>query len=98
MSVWNAGPSMPSRRWAPGRMVGASLMVSVALAFAAPAVAQAATGYKSVSAGYYYTCALKADNSITCWGLQADAPAGSYKSVSSGGYHTCAVKADDSIV
>ncbi len=64
--------------------------------------AAAAGSYKSVSAGVHHTCAVKADDSIACWGCnefgQASATlAGSYKSLSAGSYHTCALKADDSI-
>ena len=85
-----------------GRVVRAVLVASAALAFAPPAGAQAATGYKSVSAGYIHTCAVKADENIACWGDNGEgqvsgAPAGSYKSVSAGSFHTCAVKTDDSI-
>ena len=86
-----------------GRVVRAVLVASAALAFAPPAGALAATGYESVSAGGYHTCAaVKADDSIACWGNDAygqvsAAPAGSYTSVSAGFTYTCAVKADGSI-
>jgi len=58
---------------------------------------------KSVSAGFFHTCAVKADDSLACWGYnfygQTTLPVGlgAVKSVSAGAYHTCAVKADDSL-
>ena len=62
-----------------------------------------AGSYKSVSTGFYHPCAVKADDSIACWGTdsQGQAPAalaGSYKSVDVGSFHTCVLKADESIV
>ena len=56
-----------------------------------------------VAAGGQHTCAIKADDSVQCWGMFAhaanDVPSalGSIKSISAGWWHTCAIKADDSV-
>ena len=65
------------------------------------------SGVRSVSAGYYHTCAIKADDMLVCWGVepgssyygQTNVPAdlGKVKSVAAGTYHTCVIKADDSL-
>ena len=53
------------------------------------------------SAGTYHSCAIKEDNSLTCWGLndkgQATAPAGTFRAVSAGDKHTCALKTDGTL-
>ena len=55
----------------------------------------------AVSAGDDHSCAVRADDTITCWGRnnagQTDAPAGAFKTVSAGELHSCAVRADDTI-
>ncbi|HEY4954422.1 MAG TPA: RCC1 domain-containing protein, partial [Gemmatimonadaceae bacterium] len=60
-----------------------------------------------VSAGETYTCALKTDGTVVCWGAigvnyygQATVPGGlaSVAQVSAGGYHTCALKTDGTVV
>ncbi len=57
--------------------------------------------YRQVSAGTDYTCGLKVDNTLACWGDngngQATPPAGSFKQVSAGYTHTCALKADNTL-
>ena len=54
--------------------------------------------YTAVSAGYQHSCAIRTDNTITCWGEnddgQADAPAGQYTAVSAGYQHSCAIRTD----
>jgi len=61
-----------------------------------------------ISAGKFHTCALRTDQTITCWGLNVDmdgrpagqavAPPGDFTRVSAGGYHTCAIAVNNSIV
>jgi alpha-tubulin suppressor-like RCC1 family protein len=57
-----------------------------------------------VSAGGYYTCALKTDGTVICWGDntygQTTVPVGlaSVAQVSAGGGHTCALKTDGTVV
>ena len=57
--------------------------------------------FKAVSAGVLHSCAIRADDTITCWGWngegQTDAPAGAFKTVSAGVLHSCAIRADDTI-
>ena len=64
--------------------------------------------FKAVSAGTDRSCAIRADDTITCWGRnyggQADAPTGAFKSVSAGGNYShlggdysCGLRADDTI-
>jgi hypothetical protein len=73
------------------------LAVAALLASAAvPATAHAA-GYRSVSAGGGYACAIRvADDALVCWGAnafgQASPPAGRYAAVFAGGYHSCATR------
>ena len=56
-----------------------------------------------VSAGGYFTCALKPDATVVCWGDntdgQATVPAGltSVADVSAGGFHTCALKSSGTV-
>ena len=60
-----------------------------------------AATYQTVSAGSQHSCAIRADDTIACWGNneygQADAPAGSFKTVSFGSSHSCGIRADDTI-
>ena len=57
--------------------------------------------FKAVSAGNIHSCAIRADDTITCWGGnndgQADAPTGAFKTVSAGPIHSCGLRADDTI-
>ena len=57
--------------------------------------------FKAVDAGVGYACAIRADDTITCWGNDAsgetDPPSGTYKAVSTGLAHTCAIRTDDTI-
>ena len=61
----------------------------------------APTTYKAVTAGGHHTCALRSDDTITCWGAnhagQADAPAGTFKAITAGLNFTCALRSDDTI-
>ena len=58
-------------------------------------------GFKAVSAGNAHNCAIRADDTITCWGSnthgQADAPTGGFKAVSAGLAHSCGIRTDDTI-
>ena len=60
--------------------------------------------FSGVSAGDDYTCGVKTDGSVVCWGRpfanvgQLSPPSGSFSSVSAGGNHTCGLKADGSVV
>lgn len=49
-----------------------------------------------VSSGTFHSCAVKDDETVSCWGAQgiAYSPEGSFLQVSAGGYHTCGVLKD----
>ena len=62
----------------------------------------------AVAAGGRHTCAIRTDDTVTCWGSntpergfehvgQSDAPVGTYQAVTAGGYHTCAIRTNNTI-
>ena len=57
--------------------------------------------FKAVSAGSNHSCAIRTDDTITCWGHngsgQGDAPTGSFKAVSAGEAHSCGIRIDNTI-
>ena len=57
--------------------------------------------YQQVSAGDDYTCAVKANGHVVCWGDdrqgQATPPTGVFKQVSAGVFRTCGLKSDRNI-
>ena len=64
-----------------------------------------ASGFVSLSAGWYSACGVKASGSVHCWGDaghastgQSKPPAGTFASVSAGSWHSCGVKTDASAV
>jgi alpha-tubulin suppressor-like RCC1 family protein/uncharacterized lipoprotein YmbA len=60
----------------------------------------AGVSYTQVSAILHYTCGLRSDGSLTCWGSntygQTDVVG--YTQISAGGYHTCGLRSDGSLV
>ena len=60
--------------------------------------------FSAVSVGNDYTCGIKTDGSVVCWGDpfanvgQLSPPPGSLSSVAAGGSHTCGVKSDGTVV
>ena len=60
-----------------------------------------ASSFNSLSAGGSYTCGVRRDGSVACWGRHglgaATPPAGSFASVSAGFAHTCGVRSDGSV-
>ena len=61
--------------------------------------------FKSLSAGFLFSCGVRIDNSAECWGLVAVAsqgafapPEGEYTSVSAGGFHACGIRTDRTVV
>ena len=61
--------------------------------------------FKSLSAGFLFSCGVRIDNSAECWGLAAAAsqgglgpPDGEYTAVAAGGYHACGIRLDQTVV
>jgi hypothetical protein len=80
-------------------LIGLALL---ALLAAAPAVHAQAPGYTDVSAGHLFTCAVKADGDVACWGLNLydEAPesvTGPFKQVSAGGWVGCGLRLDGTL-
>ena len=75
-------------------------------AFDEPATVSLAVGTAAslpmVSAGYHHSCAVTADNNVTCWGSNASGqvapPAGQYAQVSAGFLHSCGVTVDGAVL
>jgi len=58
--------------------------------------------FTAVSGGYFHSCGIKDDNTITCWGVnaygRAGAHGGPFAAISAGGLHTCGIRADSTAV
>ena len=58
--------------------------------------------FSAVTAGGSYSCGLRADATITCWGSDgfgaADAPGGAFSAVAAGGEHSCGLRTDATII
>jgi alpha-tubulin suppressor-like RCC1 family protein len=56
---------------------------------------------KQVASGQFFSCGLKADDTILCWGLingaQALPPPGTFAKIAAGWYHACGLATDGSI-
>ena len=63
--------------------------------------ASAGSELSIVSAGRRHTCEVRADGTVTCWGLndvgQASPPSGRFRSVSAGSGHTCGLRTDGTV-
>jgi CSLREA domain-containing protein len=64
--------------------------------------AQSLAGYPQWDGGQAFTCEVKPDGAVACWGRnkegQATAPSGAFTQVSAGGYHACTIRSGDSKV
>jgi hypothetical protein len=73
-----------------------ALVVGLLLTAAVPASAERRV---QVDAGGVFSCAVKSDAALACWGTntsgQATPPAGSFTEVGSGGFHACALRSGD---
>jgi len=58
-------------------------------------------GYRIVSAGEDYTCGLRMNSTIVCWGKndsgQIDAPTGIFQNLSAGYFHACSMSTQGSL-
>ena len=54
--------------------------------------------FSAIDAGDHYSCALRTDATITCWGSnnegQTNAPDGAFTAISAGGLHSCGLRTD----
>ena len=68
---------------------------------AAPSTPSPLYSFTAVSAGYWHSCGIRTDNTITCWGNndsgQTDAPDGTFNAVSAGLWHSCGLKSDNTV-
>ncbi len=59
-------------------------------------------GFGAVSVGAVHVCGLRADATVTCWGLYGDSaaepPDGAFAAVTAGRYESCALRADGAAV
>ena len=66
------------------------------------AIGPAAPGYIAVSAGWRYTCAIRTNKTIACWGDNnsgvTDAPEGRFTAVSAHGSNSCAIRESDGAI
>ena len=66
-----------------------------------PSYAVSAADFTAVSAGNGHACAIRLDQTVTCWGDdqygQSRPFHGEFLAVSAGGFHTCGVRADNSL-
>ncbi|MCY3967139.1 MAG: hypothetical protein OXF21_01020 [bacterium] len=55
--------------------------------------------FNAVSATWSSSCAIRADDTITCWGLERllDAPSGTFTDIAGGGSHSCAIRTDQTV-
>ena len=57
--------------------------------------------FKTVSASSFHSCAIRSDDTITCWGSDGfgatDAPSGTFKVVTAAREYSCAIRSDDTI-
>jgi hypothetical protein len=56
--------------------------------------------FTQVSAGAYYTCGVRDDGTVACWGQASGAstpPSDTFTQLSASGNHTCGVKSDGSV-
>jgi hypothetical protein len=58
--------------------------------------------FTTISAGFAHVCGLRPDQTITCWGRNAEGqstpPSGTFKQVSAGTFHSCGLRTDNTVV
>jgi alpha-tubulin suppressor-like RCC1 family protein len=77
--------------------LGIVIALAAGLAFLSAAPASVAASVH-VSAGAGYSCAIKVDQTITCWGLddhgEGTPPLGTFTAIDAGAHHACAIRSD----
>lgn len=67
----------------------------------APSTSGAPARFTALEAGILHTCGVRSDNSVVCWGDNADGqsnvPVGSYTAVVAGDQHTCGLRTDGTV-
>lgn len=62
----------------------------------------ATSQFTDISVGFNYSCGLKVDRTIACWGDnqygQANPPSGTFTAISTGESHACAIRTDQAAV
>ena len=57
--------------------------------------------FTAITAGWLYSCALRTDGAVVCWGYngysQADPPAGAFTAVTASSDHSCGLRADNTV-
>ena len=57
--------------------------------------------FQQITAGYRYSCGIRADGGVTCWGrndhAQLDAPDGQFTAIDAGWDHVCALSGTDAV-
>ena len=65
------------------------------------AIGPSASGFRTVSAGHGFTCAIRTSGAIACWGWNeyglTDAPDGAFRAVSAGFFHACGLRENGKI-
>ena len=58
-------------------------------------------GFRAISVGYFHTCGIRADSTVTCWGEntsgQAHPPGGWFTAVDTGLDHSCGLRTDGTV-
>ena len=64
-------------------------MLLIVVAWSALIAAPQAFAYKQITAGTDYTCGLKNDGSVACWGSALDSISDTFTQIEAGGFRTC---------
>ena len=74
-----------------------------------PEAVPGAVTISSISTGFEHACAIRSDNTVTCWGAgktntgtepnygQAIDPSGTFTQISAGQWHTCGVQTNGTV-
>ena len=58
--------------------------------------------FRSIHVDHFYTCGIKLDNTLLCWGVMNDilleTPDGELQMISTGGHHACGLRTDSQLV